>query len=207
MKRILCYGDSNTWGYRPGEGSRFSRNSRWPSIMPKYLKDDYIVIEEGLNGRTALNLYPGYDAANGIDFIVKTAESHVPVNIAIIFLGLNDIFAAPEEPLWKIAGAIEEIADIIIKANTSRGFGSPEIIITGLPQLALSPDEAQFYELIINKIKGFPEILHQLSEKNGYHYIDIYSKIKTSYLDGTHLDESGHRKLAEITAEYINRLK
>ncbi len=206
MKRLLCYGDSNTWGYRPADGSRYSKDVRWPILMSRYLKDGYKIIEEGLNGRTALNLYPGYDAANGIDCIKKIIGKHVPVDIAIIFLGLNDIFAAPDEPLWKITNAIEEIAEIIKNANNSSGFHSPEIILIGLPEINLSPDEAQFYEIAINKIHAFSQLLAQSALNRDYHFIDIYGRIKTSSLDGTHLDESEHKKLAQITADYLNRL-
>lgn len=206
MKKILCYGDSNTWGYRPADGSRFSKDIRWPSLMSRYLNDDYRIIEEGLNGRSALNLYPGYDAANGIDCIKKIIGKHVPVDIALIFLGLNDIFAAPDEPLWKITSAIEEIAEIIKNADSSSRFHSPEIILIGLPEIVLDPDGAQFYEIAINKIHALSQLLAQSAHKKGYHFIDIGGKIKTSPLDGTHLDESEHRKLAQITADYLNRL-
>jgi len=206
MKKILCYGDSNTWGYRPADGSRFSKDVRWPSLMSQYLKDNYVIIEEGLNGRSALNLYPGYDAANGIDCIKKIIGKHIPVDIAFIFLGLNDIFAAPDEPLWKISSAVEEIAEIIINTHTSLKFHSPEIVLIGLPEISLSPAEAIFYEIAINKIRSFSEIMAQSALNSGYHFIDIYGKIKTSPLDGTHLDDKEHKKLAHITADYLNRL-
>ena len=29
MKRILCFGDSNTWGFAPKDGYRFDENTRW----------------------------------------------------------------------------------------------------------------------------------------------------------------------------------
>jgi lysophospholipase L1-like esterase len=206
MKKVLCYGDSNTWGYRPASGSRFGKNVRWPSLMSEYLKGDYKIIEEGLSGRSALNLYPGYDSANGIDCIKKIIGKHIPVDIALIFLGLNDIFAAPDEPLWKIVNAIEEIADTIEKAHTSFKFHPPEILLIGLPEIGLTSEEAQFYEIAINKVRAFSGLLSQSALNRGYHFIDIYGEIKTSHLDGTHLGDKEHKKLAHITADYLNRL-
>lgn len=206
MKKILCYGDSNTWGFKPADGSRFSKDVRWPALMGKYLKSDCEIIEEGLSGRTALNLYPGFDPANGIDYIKKLIETHVPVNIAIIFLGLNDMFAAPDEPLWEIAGAVEEIAEIIINAHKALNSPLPEIFLIGLPEISVSPEEASFYELTINKMHSFSEILAQSALKDGYHFIDISSSIKTSPLDGAHLDAAEHKKLAHITADSLNSL-
>ena len=51
-KRILCFGDSNTWGYNPVGGARYDDETRWPMRMQHVLGNDYSVIEEGLNGRT-----------------------------------------------------------------------------------------------------------------------------------------------------------
>ena len=54
LKRtVLCYGDSNTWGYIPGtEMQRYSAHVRWPGVLSKLLGNEYRVQEEGLNGRT-----------------------------------------------------------------------------------------------------------------------------------------------------------
>ena len=51
MKRILCFGDSNTYGTRPN-GGRFDENTRWPMRLNELLGPDYAVIEEGFGGRT-----------------------------------------------------------------------------------------------------------------------------------------------------------
>ena len=51
-KRIVCFGDSNTWGYNPKTGERYDENTRWPMRMQQILGDAYQVIEEGQNGRT-----------------------------------------------------------------------------------------------------------------------------------------------------------
>ena len=52
MKTIVCYGDSNTYGYNPENGFRYEYEERWTTILQKELKDSAIVIPEGLNGRT-----------------------------------------------------------------------------------------------------------------------------------------------------------
>ena len=50
--RILCIGDSNTWGYNPVNGRRFEK--RWPKILGEMMPDSEI-IEEGLCGRTVIS--------------------------------------------------------------------------------------------------------------------------------------------------------
>ena len=36
MKRILCYGDSNTWGYIPENGKRYDNLTRWTKVLQIY---------------------------------------------------------------------------------------------------------------------------------------------------------------------------
>ena len=47
MKNILCFGDSNTWGYAPGTGARFDLDTRWTGVLQAELGADYRVIEDG----------------------------------------------------------------------------------------------------------------------------------------------------------------
>ena len=57
-KHILCFGDSNTHGYCavPSDcadgGERFNEDERWTCLLQKKLGEEYLVIEEGLSGRT-----------------------------------------------------------------------------------------------------------------------------------------------------------
>ena len=64
-KHIVCFGDSNTHGYcgdaadfdgvpQPGGTMRYSEAYRWPMLLQKALGVEYLMIEEGLNGRTTV---------------------------------------------------------------------------------------------------------------------------------------------------------
>ena len=49
MKTIVCYGDSNTWGYIPGSAEeRYPYDIRWTGVLQRLLGAEYHVIEEGL---------------------------------------------------------------------------------------------------------------------------------------------------------------
>jgi len=41
MKKILCYGDSATWGYNPVDGASHPFDRRWPGILQSELGKDY----------------------------------------------------------------------------------------------------------------------------------------------------------------------
>lgn len=55
MKQVLCFGDSNTWGYDGESRKRLPWGVRWTSLLQEKLnKEEYRVIEEGLCGRTTV---------------------------------------------------------------------------------------------------------------------------------------------------------
>ena len=70
LKRILCFGNSNTWGYIPGLGKRYDSDERWTGIMALELGKEYQIIEEGLNGRTIASEDPNRPGRNGIIYLI-----------------------------------------------------------------------------------------------------------------------------------------
>ena len=113
MKTIVCYGDSNTYGYNPENGFRYEYEERWTTILQKELKDSAIVIPEGLNGRTTSfedELRPG---RNGATYLDPCLHSHGPIDLVVLMLGTNDcktIFGASAEIIGKgIVRLLEQI--------------------------------------------------------------------------------------------------
>lgn len=47
MKKILCFGDSNTFGFNPENGKRFDEQTRWAGKLKIALKNKFEVIEKG----------------------------------------------------------------------------------------------------------------------------------------------------------------
>lgn len=77
MKRIiLCYGDSNTWGYDPATRGRFDSTTRWTGVLQTLLGDNFTVIAEGLNGRTTSWDDPLAPGRNGLTYLRPCLESH-----------------------------------------------------------------------------------------------------------------------------------
>ena len=96
-KHILCFGDSNTHGYcadpndsADGELGRFNEEERWTCLLQQYLGYEYLVIEEGLSGRTTVFDVPLHEGLSGIDYLSPCLRSHSPIDLLIIMLGTND---------------------------------------------------------------------------------------------------------------------
>ena len=90
QKRVLCYGDSNTWGYIP-TGGRYDEHTRWPMRLGELLGPGWAVIEEGFNGRTCVYDDPvegGFKS--GVQYLPPCLMSHNPLDVVAIMLGIND---------------------------------------------------------------------------------------------------------------------
>ena len=90
MKHLLCFGDSNTHGYIPG-GGRYDDNTRWPRLLARNLGEDFLVYEEGLNGRTSSMEDPFKPYKNAMDYIIPCLMTHEPLDLTILMLGSNDM--------------------------------------------------------------------------------------------------------------------
>ena len=104
MQQVLCFGDSNTWGYNPENGERFPWGIRWTSILQQKLANkDIRIIEEGLCGRTTVFEDPLRQGRKGVSLFPTLLETHKPENI-VIMLGTNDcrtVFSASPDVIGK----------------------------------------------------------------------------------------------------------
>ena len=121
MKTILCYGDSNTWGYDPQKGGRYPKPIRWTSVLQETLGKNFDIIAEGLNGRTTVWDDPVEgEHRNGKKYLLPCLHTHKPIDLVILFLGSNDLkyrFSVTSED---IAKSVLSLVNIIKKAKQDR---------------------------------------------------------------------------------------
>jgi lysophospholipase L1-like esterase len=110
MKTVVCFGDSNTWGYVPGSsGERHPREVRWPNLLQRLLDEQWEVIAEGLNGRTATIERPDSEGRNGLQYLLPCLHSHAPVDVVVIFLGTNDVNFIDDDRIARCVGRLVEV--------------------------------------------------------------------------------------------------
>ena len=105
MKQVLCFGDSNTWGYDGESRKRLPWGVRWTSLLQEKLnKEEYRVIEEGLCGRTTVFEDPLRDGRKGTALFPTLLETHAQVDVITLMLGTNDcktVFGASADVIGK----------------------------------------------------------------------------------------------------------
>lgn len=91
MKEILCYGDSNTWGFTPGTGARYPYAVRWPGALGALLGSGCRITENGVNGRTTVFNDPDFPCRNGKTGLGYALCAGKPFDLVILMLGTNDL--------------------------------------------------------------------------------------------------------------------
>ena len=208
MKTVVCFGDSNTYGYNPSDGERYSEEIRWTSLLQGLLGDGFKVIEEGLNGRTTVFDDPNDDWKNGVDYIKGVLCTHRPVDYLVIMLGTNDMKTIYNASADAISAGLNEIVNRAEKVMDLKQGYVPKILIVSPPLISddilTGPFAGSFDERSIDKSRHLAEFYKKVADKHGCMFLDAKQYISPSKEDGLHLGPDGHRGLAEAV---FNALK
>lgn len=202
MKTLLCYGDSNTYGYDPQTGGRYENSKRWTTILAKKLGPDYVVVSEGLNGRTTA--YDSEDVAwkNGLPYFAPCIASNKPVDIICIMLGTNDCNKNLNLEIEDISAGMEKlICTVIEECPYIQGYIPKIIIVTPAPILGVVPESPfaeDLDEYSIKKSQGLAKAYKLVAEKYGCGFVDCNGMVEISPTDAEHLTEKGHQQIADL---------
>ncbi len=194
MRTVLCFGDSNTWGYIPGsDGRRFPREARWPAQLQHSLGAEWEVIAEGLSGRTAAMDSPVSEGRNGLPYLVPCLHSHAPIDLLIIFLGTNDAgdrYALPERD---VAGSVGRLVKVARSAEAGPEGTAPAILVVCPPPFDGHRLGPHFAEMCA-------ELGCDLLDLDGVaSYVEIGDDVE-------HLDEAAHADVAAAVDARIRRM-
>ncbi len=203
---ILCFGDSNTWGYPPGGGERLPRDIRWPGALQRLLGKGYHVIEEGLNGRTATVEHPWVEGRSGRPYLLPCCRSHAPLDLVIIYLGTNDLADRYQFSAADIAQACASLVTVVRAAECGRGSGTPPVLLVCPPPLRASGPDATEYEAAAAKSRTLGVRFADAAEAVAAELLDLDGVVRYSEEDPLHLDADGHRALAEAVEPLARRL-
>jgi len=173
--KIICFGDSNTWGYDPRGYFGGQYDHPWPELLAERL--GCTVINWGENGREI--------PASSVDFPADA-------DILIIMLGTNDLLQ-----FWTPEAACKKMEQFLESLTLDR-----ETLLLIAPPPMKFGQWVQDQELIDDSIT-LAKAYQALSERLGIRFADAGKwNIPLAY-DGVHLTEEGHRAFAEGLIEYL----
>ena len=205
MRSVLCFGDSNTWGYDPETGARFARDVRWPGRLQTSLGSDWHVVEEGLNGRTATLDSPVALGKNGLTYLRPCLDSHAPLAAVLIALGTNDLAERYSLTATDVARAAALLAYVVARSEAGVDGAAPLPILVCPPRVGETTWEEDWASAAA-KSAALPERFRAVAAEGGFELIDLGEVTRFSHLDGIHLDADGHAAVAELVERTLRRL-
>ena len=199
-KNILCFGDSNTYGYIAGSGDRYPRGVRWTSVLAELLGNDYKIFEGGCNNRACFVEHLDGEKFIGKKFITKYAKQNIDIIVSAI--GSNDLHKFYKPSKEELENGFEEYINVI-KEN----FNSKIIVLAPpfINENVLKTHFSYFFdEQSVRDSKLLPEIWKNVAEKTGCYYLNLNDKVSPSDVDGLHFDEFGHKIIGEELAKFID---
>lgn len=200
-RRILCFGDSNTWGYIPGKGTRYEDHVRWTGVLSNELGDEYQVIEEGLNGRTTVFSDLIEPERCGMEHVRPVILSQLPLDYIIVMLGSNDTKSHFHVNAEEIGYGMEELL-LKMKFVLEMQNSQARIILVS-PIHIFSDVDPMFDEESISKSKELGRIYKNLAESRKWLFMDAATIVDCAGEDGIHMTEEGHFKLGQAFANFI----
>ena len=208
MKHILCFGDSNTWGYIPGKGTRWPDEIRWPGVMAAQLGAGYRILEDAVSGRTTVYEDPCLAKRCGMDSLGYSLIANAPIDLLILALGSNDLKFTNAEGY---RNGLRQLLDTVANAEQLYNIKGPlfageeKILLLGPPQI--DPEiavkrPAHALAHAAHESKKLAVVCREIAEERGLWFLDSAKLVLPSTIDCLHLSEESHYKLGcEVAAK------
>jgi lysophospholipase L1-like esterase len=206
VKEVLCFGDSNTWGYNPVDKTRYPREVRWTGVLQRELGGDFHVIEEGQNARTTVWDDPVSGDKNGLRYLGPCLESHKPLDLVIILLGVNDLKHRFAVTAYDIAQSAGRLVDLARKSDTGPAGGAPEVLLVAPPPLGKLTELAEMFSGGREKSRDLAARFRERAALLGCPFFDAGTVVVSSDIDGVHWAPEHHARLAAALAAETRRL-
>ncbi len=195
MKKILCFGDSNTYGYIPNNGARYDKNTRWTGVLSLLSHGKFEIIEDGCNNRTAFAANPAGKIFTGYEILPELLTDDF--DAVVLAIGINDTQFLYNLSSIEIASGVEKLINIVkVKSPQAKILLVAPSILT---EDVLNGNFACLFDRTsIEKSRQLPLLYQKIAEKQNIEFLDLNSVAKTSSLDGLHYAPEQHLKIAQV---------
>lgn len=217
MKRILCFGDSNTYGHsaelyeaRDNNKTRFDENTRYPKVLEQLFHGEYEVIEEGCGGR--MSAFGEGDNAwlNGLKYVYPCVESHAPLSAVVLMLGTNDINNMGGQDAKHSAEGVRKIVNEIRRWSSVQGKTCPHILVVSPPLIKVADYEllknVYDYEWAEQESRKFKQYFEIMAKEENCAFLASEDYAEASSIDGVHLSAESHRCLGKAIFEKLSKM-
>ncbi len=214
-KRIVCYGDSNTWGYNAATRGRFADDERWTGVLQSELGDGYTVIEEGLCARTTVwddpvEQYSNGQGKNGYTYLLPMIDSHKPFDLIIIMLGSNDLKRRFSVSARDIAESAAMLAKTVMRSDCGRNANPPKVLLVAPIHVGNDVLKTWFGEIFeqdcIIRSRHFNHWFSEFAHELGTPYLNAAEFAQPDPVDSLHIPVEGHKSLGVAMAKKVKSI-
>ena len=215
MPAILCFGDSNTWGYDPDASAaspvpvRHPAGVRWTGVLAAALGPAWEVVGAGQNGRTTVFEDPHHPGRNGRRALPVFLDTFKPLDLVILMLGTNDLKAIFHAPPGEIAAGAASLIRLIRHSESGPGGAAPRVLLVCPPQAGPFdhlPELLEKFEQGHARSLRLPGACRAVADQLGCDFLNAQPFITPSPVDGLHFDAAQHRRLGEAVAAAVRDL-
>lgn len=197
-KKIVVYGDSNTYGYSP-DGNRYIE--RYGIVLNRKLGNKYKVYEEGLVGRTTI-----YDderiGRKAIDTVINDLIKYDRIDYLLIMLGTNDYKIKNARNLFDLDNSLNTFLDKIKElSNINKIMLIAPILLD--KNIEYLDKEFDYDSYILSTLAG--SLYKDIANKNNYLFFDAKT-VAFAGSDGEHFTNEAHILLGNALANYIKEI-
>ena len=217
-KHIICLGDSNTHGYCADPDdcadpalARFNEEERWTCLLQKALGEGYLVVEEGLSGRTTVFPDPLYEGLDALHYLYPCLKSHEPVSLLVIMLGTNDVKERMSANAFAIGLGMRRLIRKAKATDCWGPSGKPNILVIAPPPIGAgmetSPVTDEMGKASVEKSRRLAAQYQAVTDEENVHFLEAAAVgCAFNQVDFMHLTRQSHAVLAKALAELIPRL-
>lgn len=199
MKRIFCFGDSNTYGYdaRSRLGDRLSAGERWTNILQEL--SGWEIINEGMNGRVIPQTQWFLDR-----FDQRLMECG-PVDMVVIMLGSNDLLGSYWPDAEKTRVSMEQFVSHVLAHPMVQGKGERLLLLAPVPvDIGRFGEDGECYDRESWRLGG---LYREIADRLGLWFADAAEWEIPLAHDGVHMTPEGHKRFAGKLWEYLERME
>ena len=185
MKKILFYGDSNTYGYDPRGffGGRYAKEEIWTSLVAKAMEGAAEIRNEGMNGRTLPD-------ERQYRYLLELLEDLHEEDLFVVMLGTNDLLMSFDatEPLLRMEAFLQWFVRLPRR---------PQMMIIAPPYCGRPDGNDRMLRLFYCESIRMNEGYRELADRYSARFADAGCWNVPMAYDAVHFSEEGHKVFAE----------
>jgi len=206
MRKLLIYGDSNSFGTAPmariGISPAHPKGSRWGEVLAGELANEWEVVIEGLPGRTTVHDDPIEGAyRNGASVLPAILHSHKPIDLLVICLGTNDLKLRFSVGAQDIALGLARLTREALASGTVG-----KVLLIAPPPAKERGDLAEMFRGAETRVLGLADAIERVAREEGAAYFHAGGVIAVDEADGIHWSQGAHATLGRALTPVVRGL-